>query len=124
MSQTPEIVDPAVIQEILGYLNFSSGTGDPAFLRRLNELWLAVEQSDGSNGESWQDVWQLLSKQLAELCQHNSAFRNSEQVERILHLLFDRFLPAYREHHRDLLFHLERCPVVAAIFHRASRQSR
>ncbi len=105
MSQTPEIVDPTVIQEILGYLNFSSGTSDPAFLRRLNELWLAVEQSDRSTGEPWQDVRQLLTKQLAELRQHNPAFRNSEQVERILHLLFDRFLPAYREHHRDLLFH-------------------
>ena len=45
MSQPAEIVDPVVIQEILGYLNFSSGASDPAFLRRLNEFWQTIEQS-------------------------------------------------------------------------------
>ena len=33
------IAEQAPLQEILGYLNFSSGTSDPAFLRRVSELW-------------------------------------------------------------------------------------
>ena len=46
-----------------------------------------------------------LTHRLTELRKKNPAFHDSEQAERVLQLLFDRFLPAYREHHRDLLFH-------------------
>ena len=40
-----------VWQEVLGYLNFSSGTPDPKFLRGLNLLFDQVEAAGTPSGE-------------------------------------------------------------------------
>src|SRR3954464_13243062 len=100
-----QAVDPAGLQEILGYLNFSSGTSDPSFLRRLNQLWAEIESSGVPSQESWQIAKEMLAARLAELSTTSPAFRDTEQASAALRLLFDEFLPAYRQHHRDLLFH-------------------
>ena len=35
----------ALLEEAVGYLNFSSGASDPKFLRTINALFAAIEQS-------------------------------------------------------------------------------
>ena len=100
-----EIADPALLQEILGYLNFSSGSSDPTFLRRLNELWQAIENTEPPQGEVCAIALQLLHEKLTKLTGSSAAFQNVDQAEHVLRLIFDEVLPAYRRHHRDLLFH-------------------
>ena len=50
-------------------------------------------------------ISQSLRRRLAEVKDVSSTFRDSVQVETILNLVFEDFLPAYVLHHRDLLFH-------------------
>jgi hypothetical protein len=96
---------PADLQELLGYLNFSSGAPDPQFLRNLNDLFGSVEiQGTASPGEL-PAVGCLLSKRLDELSREVPAFRDSEQARAVLRLAIEEFPRAYREFHRDLLFH-------------------
>ena len=52
-----------------------------------------------------QSISQSLRQRLASVKDKGSTFRDSVQVETILNLVFDDFLPAYVLHHRDLLFH-------------------
>ncbi len=99
------IADRAPLQEILGYLNFSSGASDPAFLRRLNELWGAIEAAGISVDQSCLVAQQLLTAKLNELAGSAGAFQDAEQASAVLGLVFDQVLPAYRQHHHDLLFH-------------------
>ncbi len=91
-------------EETLGYLNFSSGAADPRFLNNINELFTAT----AGNGDrpAWKSLKELLLAQLASLKQSSDAFRHCEQAEAVLRLVFDEALPAYREFHADLLFHL------------------
>jgi hypothetical protein len=96
--------DPG-LQEILGYLNFSSGASDPKFLRNLNSLWTSIEAGGASPNESWRIACDVLTKKLAELAARSPAFRDADQARSVLKLLFNEALPAYRAFHRDLLFH-------------------
>ncbi|HEV3416685.1 MAG TPA: hypothetical protein VG056_07740 [Pirellulales bacterium] len=93
-------------QEVLGYLNFSSGTPDPRFLRNLNKLFDLIENSGTASGESAIVLFRRLTEELTELTSHSAPFANPEQARSLLRLIFEHVLPAYREHHRDLLFHL------------------
>jgi len=87
-------------REILGYLNFSNGAPDPAFLKNLNTLYGLIE------GEpAWEMLGLLLEAELQELQGKSDAFGQVEQAKAIIPLVFDEFLFAYREHHQDLLFH-------------------
>jgi hypothetical protein len=90
--------DAAIATELLGYLNFSGGRPDPKFERNINEFLLGV---------SWNQVADALRQVLAELHQSSPTFGDCSQAEQVIALTFDRVLPAYREHHRDLLFHLK-----------------
>ena len=95
----------AVAQEILGYLNFSSGAPDPRFLKNLSELFGLIEASRPAATPTWQAVGGLLRAELQAVRGTRDAFRQVDQVEAILGLVFDAAVPAYREFHRDLLFH-------------------
>lgn len=105
MSLLPGIADRVALQEILGYLNFSSGASDTAFLRRLNELWQAMDTATVPAEQLRTTAQQLLSQKLNELSATNPAFRDAQQARGALPLIFDLVPAAYREHHRDLLFH-------------------
>jgi hypothetical protein len=89
--------------QVLGYLNFSSGTPDPAFLTSLNELFehIAGDTGDGT----YHAVFDLLRRRLRDAAASRSAFRDSSQAERVLTLVHDTILPAYLDYHRDLLAH-------------------
>src|SRR5690242_17106450 len=94
----------AAVEKVLGYLNFSSGTPDPQFLanlNRLSELTAAAQPA----APVWQSVGRILRERLAEKCTTSPTFRDAEQAGAVLGLVFDQALLAYREFHRDLLFH-------------------
>lgn len=102
--RTPSVPEPdeeTALREILGYLNFSSGTPDVRFQQNLNRvhLWLVPE----AGGASFR---QRLEDQRQRLAADAPAFRDSEQAQGVIELVFDHVLPAYRRHHSDLLFHL------------------
>lgn len=98
-SNKPDRDVSVLARDILGYLNFSSGTSDPRFLGNLNELFVAVEEP------AWQAVGKALRTELQAVRGTSDAFRHVEQAEAVLGLVFDEALPAYRRFHRDLLFH-------------------
>lgn len=91
-----------IVQDLLGYLNLSSGAPDPKFQRGVNQLYAwAQEQGDGP----WLAARKLLQDTLAELRGNSAAFAQTEQAEAVLALVFDHLLPGYRSFHSDLLFH-------------------
>ncbi|MDZ4818248.1 MAG: hypothetical protein SGJ20_04660 [Planctomycetota bacterium] len=98
-------VGSTVLQELLGYLNFSSGASDAKFLRNLNELFGQIEGHLPRHGEAWRVLHEVLVEQLQELSQSVPALRDPQQAQAVLQLTFEQVLPAYRRHHRDLLFH-------------------
>ncbi len=100
-----DTLSPAELQEILGYLNFSSGTSDPQFLRNLNGLLGGLEHSLGHEAEPLGEAARLLGVRLDELAGSSAAFQDAEQVRAVLRLAFEAFPPAYRQFHADLLFH-------------------
>jgi hypothetical protein len=92
------------LEQVLGYLNFSSGAPDPQFLANLNALF---ESAAGQNTglPLWLTVSRALTDRLKELESQSATFHDAQQATGVLELVFDRALPAYREFHRDLLFH-------------------
>ena len=99
-----------MIQNVLGYANFSSGVSDPQFLQDLNHLYAQVEgiSNESSPDESksnWLAVRQQLEQSLEELTRSNPTFANADQARAVIGLVFDKILPLYLEYHEDLLFH-------------------
>src|SRR5687768_5308250 len=95
---------PPALEQVLGYLNFSSGAADPQFLTNLNSLFAQIA-STASGTPLWLEVGRLLTERLVLLQGHSPTFQDAAQASAVLGLVFDRTLPAYREFHRDLLFH-------------------
>lgn len=103
-----------ILQETLGYLNFSSGTPDARFLRNVNDLSVWIEglrtSHQGVSGPLAEEpTWRLLGRAMREYLPHcrgtSDAFRDIGQAEAVVTLVFDHVLGAYRRWHRDLLFH-------------------
>ncbi len=147
---TPENLTDAILDKILGYLNFSSGNHDTNFFRQLDELFgqhsqsqklldellegadhhvarsnkrsneeASIEQlldkndpfekttNDQSDADcpTWKRVSLVLEQRLDFLAENNETFRDPKQARRVLKFVFDDFLSAWLEFHRDLLFH-------------------
>jgi hypothetical protein len=100
---------PSALSDALGYLNFSSGTSDPRFLRNLNAIFTMVAAEPGPGNlpmpPLYERVGTLLRETLAELATKNPAFQDIVQAAAVLELVWNGVLPAYLQHHRDLLFH-------------------
>ncbi len=112
--------EPA-LRQVVGYLNFSSGSTDPQFLRSMDHLFRLVREHarcPGKKGKcssrqakerqdsaSWQLVRQLVEYALARLPSTCESFNNLEQAQAVWSFVFDHLLPGYRRFHRDLLFH-------------------
>src|SRR4051794_37421053 len=94
----------AALDKVLGYLNFSSGASDPQFLGGLSQLFEQVDQQ-ALGDRTWQRLYEFLQVSLAELAGKNPAFDDIQQAQAVLQITFENLLPAYREFHRDLLFH-------------------
>ncbi len=102
--------DPA--SQVLGYLNFSSGSFDPTAWRALNDLFAAVETLPGEDGAAVTErpdaagvVADVLRHRLGELEASEPAFRQAAQARAAIELVFEHLPHAYREFHADLLEH-------------------
>lgn len=104
-----------VAEQILGYLNFSSGAEDPRFLANLNRMFDQVGGS-GASVPTWRVVCDELERELASLAAASPAFRNADQATSVLRLLREHVISAYFDFHRDLLFHQSEQKLVNAFF--------
>jgi hypothetical protein len=93
-------------QDVLGYLNFSSGSPDPGFLRKINRLFELLDAWPTRSEATWRVMGRYLRQQLVELNGATEAFREAAQAEAVLALVFDTVLSGYHAFHRDLLFHM------------------
>lgn len=93
------------LQGMLGYLNFAAGKADVRFQKQLSDAYGFV--ADRSAEAPWQVLHDVLRDKLTALhAGDGSAFRDVTQGSAVLSLVFQHVLPAYRQHHADLLFHL------------------
>ncbi len=95
------------VKEILGYCNYSSGAQDLKFLRALDLVFGKIASAGKRTPEqgTWQVLRRVLEAGLEEVRGRDEAFRQVDQAESVVRLVFDVVLPGYREHHHDLLFH-------------------
>ena len=92
------------IQEVLGYLNFSSGAEDLRFLANLNEIFHTEASADQEEGPAaWRAVCQMLRTRLAELGKTSDTFRDISQAAAVLDLVEKHVLTQYQQFHCDLL---------------------
>jgi len=110
----------ATLDQVLGYLNFSSGNHDDRFFSNLNDLFLVFNSADSNaipssapeneterskQASLVRQVRNALADRLAKNKDSNPVFRDATQANQVIELVFDKILPTYRKHHRDLLFH-------------------
>lgn len=90
-----------VLRTVFGYLNFSNGAPDAKFLAGLNQLYdsFGLEHTPSEFSAH-------LRAELENLAKTVDIFAESDQANSVIQLTLDEFLPAYRKHHRDLLFHV------------------
>src|SRR5689334_18777961 len=92
------------LREMLGYLNFSSGAPDARFQRNINAVYQSLAVA-GPATTPWRAMPEALRAQLQGLKGSSEAFTEVDQAEAVITLVFDHLLAAYRQYHRDLLFH-------------------
>lgn len=94
----------AALNDAVGYLNFSSGSSNPAFLRHLNAVWAWLIAS-GQADQPWHRLADLLLQHIKAVEGTTPAFQDLEQAREVVRLTCKELLPAYRHFHADLLFH-------------------
>jgi len=94
-----------LLDQVLGYLNFSSGAGDVQFLASLNQLYERIERLKRRRDAPWNVLQGLLADRLEVLTARSPTFGNADQARAVVELVFRHVLPGYLEFHRDLLFH-------------------
>lgn len=100
----PADADFLLLDEAVGYLNFSSGSSDPRFLSNLNELFASIEgQVEPEDVLATLGVW--LRVALDRLQRAGGAFANAGQALAVIELVTDKLPRAYCQFHRDLLHH-------------------
>jgi hypothetical protein len=114
MNTAPPQPDQAAderLQEVVGYLNFSSGSSDVRFLKNVNTLYREIEQAIGEGGgREKPDMVAVLCQWIRQRIDRlestkQSAFADITQARAMVDLLEQHLLPAYRQFHRDLLWH-------------------
>jgi hypothetical protein len=111
----PEFDIRPVLEDVVGYLNFSSGKSDPKFLAHLSQLFLSIDKMS-STAELATKKSQGTANPVVTLCQWlretthrlegaGGPFTNVKQVREMVDLLELQLLPAYLKFHRDLLYH-------------------
>ena len=102
--------DRDAVEQVLGYLNFSSGATDPGFFQGLNRLFALVVESrsassDDESKPDWRRVTELLDGQLTELSRDSSTFTDADQARSVLEILSGVIVKRYGAFHTDLLRH-------------------
>ncbi len=110
----------STIDQILGYLNFASGSHDPRFFAALNDLFcyystgtLELDRPESAapslpetdRTPTYRTVENELKARLTRLSGTSETYRDASQAQKVLDIAFGQVLPAYLHHHRDLLFH-------------------
>lgn len=96
------------LTQLLGYMNFSTGSMDAPVLAAINRLYEDAISGNPYEGlPAWLQVQQWLQDALARLAESQSAFHDHSQGASILELVWLQLLPAYLDFHSDLLFHQE-----------------
>ncbi|QEG37900.1 hypothetical protein Pr1d_52480 [Bythopirellula goksoeyrii] len=93
-----------MLEEMVGYLNFSSGTSDPKFLKNLNEFFRSLNCESGSC-DPLEKLTTALKQTMDRLSAAGGAFADTAQAEAAVGILSNHFLSAYCKFHQDLLFH-------------------
>ena len=101
----PAETELALLEEAVGYLNFSSGAPDPKFLRTINALFASAERQCDESQQPAAVFFDWLESRMDELNRSSPTFADVSQAKAVVHLLRDNLLPAYRAFHRDLLWH-------------------
>lgn len=91
--------------QVLGYLNFSSGAFDPNFFASIDRLTIQIGNDTNHSDPLVVRMQQALQETLHTLSGSNGTFRDCRQAERVIQLVFAKFILAYRQFHRDLLSH-------------------
>jgi hypothetical protein len=108
MSRQPGKPDAALqgmLEEAVGYLNFSSGASDPKFLRNLDAIFAAIEVPSEDSPQPANVLFDWLKQRMDDLSASSGAFGDVRQARAVIDLLNEHLLPAYRSFHRDLLWH-------------------
>ncbi|MGI9456822.1 MAG: hypothetical protein ACR2NU_09680, partial [Aeoliella sp.] len=105
VSLEPDAESQDRLHEVVGYLNFSEGASDCRFLANLNELYRLVEQRNESGEPTLTVLFDMIGEAARDLRDSGGAFAEITQVESVLRLVREEFLPRYRQFHRDLLWH-------------------
>jgi len=115
MSQTGVSFDSrSAIEQVLGYLNFSSGSQDLQLLKNLDQVYRSLESTE--TGPPWKRLGEQLSAELDVLEQTNAAFRDTDQVRAVIDLAMHRVLPQYLVFHRDIFFHQDESTLFNSFF--------
>ncbi|GAA4466321.1 hypothetical protein [Novipirellula rosea] len=105
-NQSPSDAIKEPLRRLAGYLNFSSGTSDPAIFTAWNEVYQQASAGDPLTGPAaWLVLKDWMTETLASLRASQAAFRDTSQAQRVVKILWSDLLPAYVDYHRDLLFH-------------------
>jgi hypothetical protein len=111
--ERPQACNDEDLLQVLGYLNFSSGKSDPKFLSTMNRLYGRVlagapeHFSPYAGLPPWLILWNELQDHLKRVRSDKDAFRECDQAEHVMHLVWQVLLPDYLDYHSDLLFHQE-----------------
>jgi len=104
MHPQPAAADRVLLDDVVGYLNFSAGAREPRFLRHLDALFRSIAQT--APGEQVLPILlRWLLETLDRLEQAGGAFANASQARAVVDLAIHRLPEDYREFHRDLLHH-------------------
>lgn len=110
------IEDEQDLDQVLGYLNFSSGNADAKFLSSLNRIW-RLELTRPASGPMWRSVLARLEARLSTLAAAGSpAFQDAGQATAVMHLLTNHVVSGYLKYHEDLLFHHQDAAFINALF--------
>jgi len=102
----PDAQHETLLEKVAGYLNFSEGAPDSNFLQNISLLFAAIEQTESDeeiDAVAVLNDWLL--RRIEELEKTSAAFADASQARGVLQLVVDHFRPAYREFHRDLIWH-------------------
>ncbi|MEZ6094070.1 MAG: hypothetical protein R3C03_07490 [Pirellulaceae bacterium] len=105
MKSLPQSIEP-VVENLLGFINLSSGAFNPTFYQNLNILFdYATTTSDPESRPVYARVFQLLKDGLANSRDQSQVLKDCRQVEQALSLCHQHLLPAYLNFHSNVLFH-------------------
>ena len=88
LSVKPDSKDFSLLEEAVGYLNFSSGASDPKFLRTINALFESIEPRCDDTQQPLAVLCVWLEQRMNDLSANAQAFE-----QRMVH----EFLPALRQ---------------------------